>query len=384
MAEEYSVEELKAQLVEQSRQNAALRAENERLNTQLSGKIKAAIAGQSKPKDTSLKLFFKNNQVFAEAFNNTVFQDSPIDPSCLVDMDTDEASIISVGNHNITLQLFRDVEKGMTGESDESVLGAKTMKVGNEEQMVLAILGEENQMHVDYKMPLRVMQTQFISYSRQANIIEQRNRKSGLKTSDADQSGEFVSHFLKTDRIIRVICLVIYYGEIPWDGPMSLEEMFVPSGLPSLGESNPLHLLDLRHMTETELSKYSGALRPFIGYLMHDSQGDTDNYVSANTELFNDLSPEATNALIEITGSDDLERIKEEYTTESGGVNLVDGLKRVVENAEKKGADHMLHTVAERMIRAGKPGEEISLFTSLGRQDINTIAMRMNRTVSWG
>ena len=41
------------------------------------------------------------------------------------------------------------------------------------------------------------------------------------------------------------------------------------------------------------------------------------------------------------------------------------------------------NTVAERMISAGKPGSEISLFTDLGRQDIDKIARKMNRTVYW-
>ena len=36
-----------------------------------------------------------------------------------------------------------------------------------------------------------------------------------------------------------------------------------------------------------------------------------------------------------------------------------------------------------RMINAGRPGSEISLFTDLGRQDIDKIARKMNRTVYW-
>ena len=43
----------------------------------------------------------------------------------------------------------------------------------------------------------------------------------------------------------------------------------------------------------------------------------------------------------------------------------------------------MMNSVAERMISAGKPGDEISLFTTLKRQDIDKIARRLNRTVSW-
>ena len=49
----------------------------------------------------------------------------------------------------------------------------------------------------------------------------------------------------------------------------------------------------------------------------------------------------------------------------------------------QEGQLDIMNSVTERMIRAGKPGDEISLFTTLKRQDIDRIARRLNRTVSW-
>ena len=51
--------------------------------------------------------------------------------------------------------------------------------------------------------------------------------------------------------------------------------------------------------------------------------------------------------------------------------------------AEKRGASNAYYTMAERMINAGKSGDEISLFTNLGRSDIDGIASRLHRTVCW-
>ena len=53
------------------------------------------------------------------------------------------------------------------------------------------------------------------------------------------------------------------------------------------------------------------------------------------------------------------------------------------QEGRQEGQLDMMNSVAERMISAGKPGDEISLFTTLKRQDIDRIALRMNRTVSW-
>ena len=54
------------------------------------------------------------------------------------------------------------------------------------------------------------------------------------------------------------------------------------------------------------------------------------------------------------------------------------------QEGRKKGADHMLHTVAERLIRIGLNRSTIAAATGYDRSRINTIATRMNRTVSWG
>ena len=58
-------------------------------------------------------------------------------------------------------------------------------------------------------------------------------------------------------------------------------------------------------------------------------------------------------------------------------------LREIMKDDLVKERQDALNTVAERMINAGKTGDEISLFTSLDRQDIDGIAHRLNRTVSW-
>ena len=54
-----------------------------------------------------------------------------------------------------------------------------------------------------------------------------------------------------------------------------------------------------------------------------------------------------------------------------------------VSAAKNQAATDAYRTMAERMIKDGMPGDKISLFTSLGRSDIDGIASRLHRTVSW-
>ena len=360
-------------------------AEKVRLQEMYGGKIKAKVAGQGKPKDTALKSFFKDNEVFAEAFNKAVFNGTVINPSKLIELDTDETAIITIGNQSLPLQYFRDVLKGLVDETGASLLGAKTAYLNGSTQYLLAILGEENQMHVDYKMPLRVYQTKFLNYSRQANIIEERNKLSGIHIEGADKSGEHLSSFLKTDRIVQVICLVVYYGDDEWDGPKSLEDMYVANGLPDLGERNPLHLLDVKHITKEVLEKYTGILKSFLGSIVFEkNREEMVQFMEANQELFSPIDKVAHDALIEVTGSEFLKKLGNEYATKTGGVDYMSGFDVMIQNERKDAVIQERNTVAERLINNGSDGQTISIATGYDRNQINTIAQRLNRTVNWG
>ena len=50
---------------------------------------------------------------------------------------------------------------------------------------------------------------------------------------------------------------------------------------------------------------------------------------------------------------------------------------------EKNGAAYAYKAMAERMIDANKPGDEIQMFTALKRSEIDSLARMRNRTVNW-
>ena len=196
-----------------------------------------------------------------------------------------------------------------------------------------------------------------------------------------------------------MICLVIYYGEHPWDGPRSLEDMYVPSGLPGLGACNPLYLLDVLHMTDEELKAFPDILRLFFGMLRAMNSGTSAEYVSENSKQLSNMPFVAAAALAELTGSEDLKAVLNDYANDEGGVNYVnlfqkeidrwrdegfrDGEVKGFRDGEVSGADSAFQTVAESMIADGVMGEMITKYSHLDRDTIDSIARSLNRTVSW-
>jgi hypothetical protein len=87
----------------------------------------------------------------------------------------------------------------------------------------IVLVGIENQSEVHYAMPLKNLSYDVSSYEKQAKEIAAKHRKNKEHSSN---SGEFLSGFYKTDRLIPVITITVYWGADEWDGPRSLYEMF--------------------------------------------------------------------------------------------------------------------------------------------------------------
>ncbi|MFI3208140.1 MAG: Rpn family recombination-promoting nuclease/putative transposase, partial [Eubacteriales bacterium] len=84
----------------------------------------------------------------------------------------------------------------------------------------LLLLGVENQKEIHYGMPLKSLTYDVLGYINEANAIARKRKKEKTITS-----AEFLSGMKKGDKLTPIITLVIYYGEDPWDGPLSLQDM---------------------------------------------------------------------------------------------------------------------------------------------------------------
>ena len=69
-------------------------------------------------------------------------------------------------------------------------------------------------------MPMRVMGYDYGTYKKQYDS----NAKK-YKTAEGLESDEFLSKMKKTDKLLPVITIVVYYGEKAWNGAKTLHEM---------------------------------------------------------------------------------------------------------------------------------------------------------------
>ena len=161
-------------------------------------------------KDIATKKYMRNPVVFADFFNGLIYGGKQvIDWATLEEIDTSMLSIIPTGNRKSkSVQKFRDIIK-------------KSIIMKND-KIFYAILGIENQSDIHYAMPVRDMLYDALGYMRQVEEISVFNKIEGKCSADS-----YLSGFTKTDKLIPVVTVTLYWGDKSWDAPTSLKEMLI-------------------------------------------------------------------------------------------------------------------------------------------------------------
>lgn len=163
--------------------------------------------------DIAVKNYWNGNSEFADLFNAVLFRgEDVIRPEDLTADDTGASVFL----------------EDKTGKPAESIHSERdTLKVCRRSAawggVQLVILGLESQEKVHYAMPLRVMGYDYGNYKKQydanaRDFMEKYKTKELGSVTDA----EYLSKMKRTDRFVPVVTVVIYYGEKPWDGAVSL------------------------------------------------------------------------------------------------------------------------------------------------------------------
>jgi len=167
------------------------------------------------------------------------------------------------------------------------------------------ILGVENQMEVHYAMPVRNMVYDALQYDKQVAMIAADNRRNKRFSSGTMQNnGEFLSGFLRTDKILPVITLTLYFGTEPWDGPLSLREMYSinDSKLLDFVPDYRVQLIQPMTLSEDDFEKFHTSLREVLQTIKYsvDAQKLTE-YITQN-ERMHRLDLSAANVINTVAG----------------------------------------------------------------------------------
>ena len=189
------------------------------------------------------------------------------------------------------------------------------VKLWKKENVVISLIGIENQDIPDKNMVFRVLSYDGASYRTQ--LVEEESRK---RKKNAGIEGELQD-------IFPVITFVIYYGEEEWRHETTLHKRLnLGSELKHYVSDYSINLIDLKKLSEDDINKFKKDFKLIADYMVKGSKHKADRIDLNHPEEVSEL-------ILRLTG----EELPFEVECEEGGKNMEKFFEPMFERAEARG-----------------------------------------------
>lgn len=187
----------------------------------------------------------------------------------------------------------------------------------------------------------------------------------------------FLGGITKEDRFKAVVTIVLYYGSEPWQGARTLYDLLdldsVPDKVKDLLNDYRIHILEVRRIQE--LDRYQTDLREVFGFIQKSGdKAAVKKFAFENAEKFQKLEEDAYDVISILTGSKELETMKEKYREKGGKINMCEAIRGLIEEGKaiglSLGDQGRSQTVARNMYARGFTAEEAAGLIGISRTQI--------------
>lgn len=202
------------------------------------------------------------------------------------------------------------------------------------------MIAVENQSDVHYAMPIRIMSADSAAYDAQWKKRKRKNRlKRGLLNS------EFLSGMKKDEKLTPCFTIVIYFGEVPWNGPRNLKDMLdldtLPAQVQKLVADYPVNLLEVRRLKHLEYFKTD--IQYVFGLLQNTGNSTKlKQYIDSHREQFENLEEDAYDVISMMSHSKELQLSKNSNRNENGGINMCKAIQDLIAEGVNQGIEQGL------------------------------------------
>ena len=252
-------------------------------------------------KDTITTKYMGQNHIFADVFNYFIYGgEQVIDPDSLEELDTREVDVPYGGKDGAgqPVQRTRDVIKSLVAMMDR--------------RTAYLILAVEAQSNIHNAMPVKNMVYDALQYAKQVSSATASHKRSGdYKGADRD---EYLSGFMKQDRLLPVVTLVVYFDAKEWSGPMSLHEMFgeQDARILALVPDYKINLVAPASIKDSDFDKFQTSLKEVLSFIKYSQDADRLGEVVEADEGFQHLGRAEVDVLNACVGANlEMEKDKE-------------------------------------------------------------------------
>lgn len=209
--------------------------------------------------DTLTKEYMRRPIIFADVFNQFLYHGQQIiQPDRLAELDTTEIAVpYGADRVSVPEQRYRDVSKMLMAMTDGKV--------------AYCILAVENEVKIHYAVPVKNGLYDFLQLAHQVSKASASHKKS--KSEEKPSRNEFLSGFYKSDRLLPVLTVVVYFGAEEWDGPLSLREMYADCDETVLQyvADYRINLITPRGLSDKEIDEFQTNLREIMRYIKYSN-----------------------------------------------------------------------------------------------------------------
>ena len=286
--------------------------------------------------DKETKAYMRENEIFADAFNFFLYDGAQkIQPGRLRELDTTELIQLPGTDEkqlSEAIQKYRDVLKSVVMMQDEKAS--------------YLLLGIENQTEVHYAMPVRNMLYDAMQYGKQVSELaaDHGKHRAELKMTGA----EYLSGFLKTDKLLPVITLVIHFSDAEWDGAKSLHEMmeWPDAHLKEYVQDYKIQLIDPAKIRPEEFEKFSTSLREVLECIKYSKDKKKLRKLVENNPRMT-MEVNAARVVQAVTGT------KFRISEETEVVDMCQAIDEMVEDGIKEGIEKGKLEALENLLKKG-------------------------------
>ncbi len=334
-------------------------------------------------KDTVTKEYMQDSATFADAFNFLLYDGRQvIRPEQLRPLDTTAIALpYGSGEQPEPIQKFRDVLKMVTAMEDG--------------KMAYLVLGIENQSQIHYAMPVRNMLYDAIQYMSQVEDTMKAHRES---RENPETSGEYLSGFWRSDTLLPVITLTLYFGAEEWTAPRDLHGMMkVDEEILPFVDNYRLHLIAPSEIPDEDFGKFHTELRLALKYVKYSRNKTRLNEIVHEDSGYRRISKKTADMVNIVTGSKlkygereekvdmclAIEEMRNDAIAEGRAKGMVEGKAEGIAEGRAEGmAEGMEKGLAEGMEKGMEKGIVegiVSTLSALVKDGILTLAQAAER-----
>ncbi len=179
------------------------------------------------------------------------------------------------------------------------------------------LYGIESQSQVHYAAAVKNNLYDAIEYAGQVeeaarshrHAMKQKKRDGSADVAEEQKkpnSGEFLSGFWKSDRLIPSVTVMILFSPDEWDGPSSLSEMMEIKDpkIRSFINDYRVHLIAPAQMPDEEIMKFQTSLREVLLFIKYSKDQEKLNQIlKTHEERFRELERRAVDVIAAVTSS---------------------------------------------------------------------------------